>query len=84
MGYRQLTIEERCEIARLRAEGAPLREIAAALDRAPSTIARELNRNSTTEDGYRPRYADQQAALGAGAGRGWNETRSCAPTFWRS
>ena len=61
MGYRQLTIEERCEIARLRAEGAPLREIAAALDRAPSTIARELNRNSTTEDGYRPRYADQQA-----------------------
>jgi IS30 family transposase len=32
------------------------------LDRQPSTIARELRRNSGAEVGYRPAYAQQQAA----------------------
>ena len=61
MGYRQLTIEERCEIARLRAEGAAVGQIATTLDRAPSTISRELKRNSSLSGGYRPVYAQEQA-----------------------
>lgn len=59
--YSQLGIEERCEIARLHAAGSSLRQIAAALDRAPSTIARELKRNASRQDGYRAVYADQQS-----------------------
>ena len=59
--YSQITIEERCEIARLRAAGHSIRQIASALDRAPSTIAREMKRNSGRQVGYRPMYADQQS-----------------------
>jgi IS30 family transposase len=59
--YGQLGIEERCEIARLQGEGASIRQIAANLDRSPSTIARELNRNSGRQVGYQARYAEQQA-----------------------
>ena len=36
------------------------RQIAASLDRAPATIAREL-RNRSRQQGYRPRYAQEQA-----------------------
>lgn len=60
--YRQLTFEERSELARLQAEGRSFRQIAAALDRAPSTIAREVKRNgSSRKRGYRVPYAHQQA-----------------------
>ena len=59
--YKQVTIEERCAIAHLQAEGRTVRQIAATLDRAPSTVARELNRNGSKADGYRPRYAEEQA-----------------------
>ncbi len=59
--YTQLDIVERCEIARLHATGHSLRQIAAALDRSPSTVARELKRNPSANGGYRPKYADQQA-----------------------
>ena len=59
--YAQLTIEERCEIARLQAMGASIRQIAAGLDRSPSTIARELKRNSNSPSTYQPRYAEQQS-----------------------
>ena len=63
--YQQLSISERCEIARLRGAGHSKRQIAAALDRAPSTIARELERNAsataTATAGYQPEYAHQQA-----------------------
>ena len=59
--YTQISIEERCEIARLRATGASVRQIAASLDRAPSTDARELKRNASGTRGYQPRYAEQQA-----------------------
>jgi transposase, IS30 family len=60
-GYHQLTLEERCTIARLREAGQSRRQIAAALDRPPSTIARELKRNAGSRIGYRPDYAEQQA-----------------------
>jgi len=59
--YQQLSLEDRCEIARLHAEGRSLRQIAAALDRPPSTVSRELKRNGTRQTGYRPVYAETQA-----------------------
>lgn len=58
--YQQLSLEDRCAIARLQAEGRSLRQIAAALDRAPSTVSRELKRNITRQTGYRPAYAEEQ------------------------
>ena len=59
--YRHFSLEERCEIARLHAEGRSLRQIAAALDRAPSSITRELTRNRGSTVGYKPSYADERA-----------------------
>jgi IS30 family transposase len=59
--YRQLCLEERCSIARLHQEGRSIRQIATALDRAPSTIAREIKRNSSLQQGYKPGYAQEQA-----------------------
>ena len=59
--YEHITIEERCEIARLQASGYSVRQIAAGLDRSPSTVARELKRNGSRTQGYQPRYADQQS-----------------------
>ena len=59
--YRHLSIEERCEVARLRTAGYSVRQIAASLDRSPSTISRELKRNGSRTQGYQPGYADQQA-----------------------
>ena len=59
--YIQIGIEERCEIARLRTSGFTFRQIASALDRSPSTIAREVKRNISRQGGYRPVYADQQS-----------------------
>ena len=68
--YAQLSLEERCAIARLREAGQSLRQIAAALDRPPSTVSRELKRNSGSHVGYRPAYADQQARA-----RRWSGSR---------
>jgi len=60
--YAQLSLEDRCQIASLHAEGRSIRKIAADLDRAPSTVAREVKRNSGRKVGYQPAYADEQAA----------------------
>jgi IS30 family transposase len=43
---RYLSREERYEIARLREAGLPVRQVAARIGRAPSTISRELRRNA--------------------------------------
>ncbi len=59
--YRQITIEERCEIARLQAVGSSIRQIAAVLDRSPSTITRELKRNQSRKGIYKPSYAHEKA-----------------------
>ena len=59
--YKQLSLEERCDIARLQAEGHSIRQIAANLDRTPSTIAREIKRNRGSYVGYKPGYAEEQA-----------------------
>lgn len=59
--YAQLSIEDRCRIASLQDQGTSIRQIAADLDRAPSTIAREIKRNAGRQLGYRPGYASEQA-----------------------
>ena len=59
--YEQLSLKERCRISGLRQTGETVGQIAAVMDRAPSTIARELKRNSGTKVGYQPQYAQQQA-----------------------
>ena len=56
-----LTLEDRCDMARLHAAGRSLRHIAATLDRPPSTVARELKRNRSHTQGYQPGSAEQQA-----------------------
>jgi transposase, IS30 family len=68
--YRQFSIEERCEIARLQAEGRSIRQIAAALDRAPSSVARELKRNTAKTTGYTLANADRKAKA-----RRWSGSR---------
>lgn len=57
--YKQLCMEERCEIARRHRSGETCRQIATSMDRAPSSIARELARNDSAQ-GYVPAYAQQQ------------------------
>jgi IS30 family transposase len=56
----QLTLAEREEISRGLAVGRSMRQIAAALDRAPSTITREIKRNGGMER-YRAEPAEQAA-----------------------
>lgn len=68
--YKQLSLEERCEIARLQAEGQSIRQVAAALDRTPSTISRELKRNRGRHVGYKPSYAQEQTKA-----RRWSGSR---------
>src|SRR5258707_704652 len=67
---RQLSLDERCEIARLQADGCSHRQIAAALDRSPSSISREVRRNSGRAIGYRPTYAQEQTQA-----RRWSGSR---------
>ena len=58
MVYRQLSTEERYQIAALRQQGLHAASIARALGRHPSTIGREVKRNATPFDrAYRPNMA---------------------------
>lgn len=58
---RYLSLEEREEIAILRAGGHGVREIARRLGRSPSTISRELDRNAPARGGYRATTAQWHA-----------------------
>mgnify|MGYP005853660049 CR=1 FL=1 len=60
MGYTHLTKEERYQIRAMLEMESSIREMANVLDRAPSTISRELRRNRG-QRGYRPGQADQKA-----------------------
>lgn len=69
--YEQLSLAERCEIARLHGSGTSIRQIAAALDRPASTISRELKRNQgsgpagrTLQAGLRPGSGERSALEG--------------------
>jgi IS30 family transposase len=66
---RYLSPEERIEIADLRRAGLSIRQIAARLGRAPSTISRELRRNASSRGGYRPFEAHRQANARRGRDR---------------
>lgn len=59
---RYLSEEERLRIADLRLAGVGIRQIAAELGRAPSTISRELARNSSRNGDYRPYAAEKRRA----------------------
>ncbi len=61
--YRPLTSEERYALSALRKQGHTQAEIARALERHPSTISREVRRNSKDRSGrvYRPSLADDYA-----------------------
>ena len=59
--YKQISMEERCDISQLYKEGKSIRQIATALDRTPSSIAREIKRNLTPSSKYNPQFADQAA-----------------------
>ena len=61
MGYSHIGIEERRRIARLRKAGTTVRQIAASLDRSPSAISREINRNRLSTGEYKPVQADERA-----------------------
>ena len=68
--YRQLTSGERYALSALRKQGCSQAEIARALGRHPSTISREIRRNSKDRTGlvYRPALADDYAR--------WRRSRS--------
>jgi IS30 family transposase len=60
---RFLSVDERVEIADLRRQGLGVRQIAAELNRSPSTVSRELRRNAHPGSGdYRPWAAQRRAA----------------------
>lgn len=66
--YRQLTDEDRIEVYAMKQAGKQQNQIAAALGVHPSTISRELTRNTGLR-GYRPKQAQQKALQRRGAAR---------------
>jgi transposase, IS30 family len=67
--FKQFSLEDRCEIARRRQAGESIRQIAAALGCAASSVSRELKRNAGAGQ-YKPVYAAEQAQ-----GRRWKGCR---------
>lgn len=59
--YHRLSLEEREELSRMLAAGYSLRATGRALNRAPSTVVRELARHRTTPVTYRAVLAHQRA-----------------------
>ncbi|WFE69564.1 IS30 family transposase [Thiomicrospira sp. R3] len=66
MNYKQLTIDERYQIQAYLKIGLSQKEIASHLERHPSTIGREIKRN-TGMRGYRPKQANQFSVERRGA-----------------
>ena len=62
---RYLSEHERIVIADLLSAGQSARGIARELDRAPSTVCREIARNGDGDGRYRPHHAEQSARLRA-------------------
>lgn len=58
---RSLSQDERIQIADLRREGLSVRQVAARLSRAASTVSRELRRHAREDGSYRPFDAHRQA-----------------------
>ena len=70
--YGQLSLEERIEIYRLHAGGISRRSIASRLGRAPSTISRELRRNSVRTKAWTGGYEPVRAQNLAERRRRWD------------
>jgi transposase, IS30 family len=70
--YGQLSLEERIEVYRLRAVGESIRKIAVTLERAASTISRELARNSAARRAWRGGYCPARAQKLAQRRRRWD------------
>jgi IS30 family transposase len=68
--YGHFSLEERCKVAALHQACHSIRQIATALDRSPSSVSRELKRNHGRQIGYKPGYAQEQAAA-----RRWKGSR---------
>jgi transposase, IS30 family len=66
---RYLSEQERIQIADLLAARMSVRRVAEQLGRAPSTISREIRRNSDPDGHYRPHHAEQAALRRAGKPR---------------
>lgn len=82
---RYLSSDEREDIALWRAKGAGVRDIARRLDRAPSTISRELRLNASTRTyglDLRPRSRSgmPNGVLDAPRRPSWSPTTGCAAT----
>jgi transposase, IS30 family len=80
MDYKHLTEEERYQIDDLRREGFNQAEIAMKIGRSPSTLSRELRRN-TGGRGWRPRQA-QLKAVDRLIARGTNNARKVSEAAW--
>jgi len=81
MRYHQLTSEERYMISALRKQGIHAAEIARNLGRHPSTICREVKRNSARWDGhYRPSIAVERTN---GRRSRWRKKSQFRPNDWR-
>lgn len=59
--YHRLNVNEREELSRMLAMNVSLRNIAKALSRSPSTLSREINRNTTNQQTYRAVTAERRA-----------------------
>jgi transposase, IS30 family len=90
MKYHQLTSEERYALSALRKQGLSQAAVARALGRNPSTISRELQRNSRKDGGYRPFSACEMARGRQARSRrnwrfreeDWDLVRSRLALFW--
>jgi transposase-like protein len=79
---RYLSLVEREQIKDLQRTGRTITQIAAALGRSPSTISRELSRNTVSTHGYLPHTAHRRSVKrrdGHGR-RSWWRRSSCGPT----
>ena len=61
MKFKHLTIEEREKIQELLWQKTSIRTIAKALNRSPSSVSREINRNVPLQRSYRPRLSNERA-----------------------
>ncbi|WP_413069756.1 helix-turn-helix domain-containing protein [Sphingomonas sp. 1P08PE] len=71
-GYRQLSLDERIEIARLWASGWSWRRIGAAIGRSHTTVSREVRRNSRMTRMWSGGYAPVRAQELAQRRRRWD------------
>src|SRR5215469_2184440 len=72
LSYSQLSLDERIEMYRLHAGGTSQAEISVALGRSPSTISRELRRNSRDTKVWRGGYDPVRAHQLAERRRRWD------------